>query len=79
MIPADLGRGVVVAPGARPAGWEGAPRIRVDGESAAEPLHDAWSQRRPVVVELAVDAGELKRPDTDARPPHELGPGFTFG
>ena len=46
-----LGRGVVVAPGAEaPAGWEDASRIRVDDDSAAGPLHEAWSQRRPVVV-----------------------------
>ncbi|HVL05688.1 MAG TPA: UvrD-helicase domain-containing protein [Acidimicrobiales bacterium] len=74
-----LGRGVVVAPGAEPpAGWEGAPVIRVDDEGAAAPLHEAWSQRRPVVVELGVDAGELKRPETDHRPPYVLGPGFEF-
>ena len=74
-----LGRSVVVAPGAEaPAGWEDAPRIRVEDDSAAGPLHEAWSQRRPVVVELAIDAGELKRPETDARPPYELGPGFEF-
>ena len=75
----ELGRGVVVAPGAEPpAGWEGAPRIRVDDESAAGPLHEAWTQRRPVVVELAVDAGALQRPETDARPPYVLDPGFKF-
>ena len=73
----DLGRGVVVVPGAEPpAGWEGAPRIRVDDETAAGALHEAWSQRRPVVVELGIDAGELKQPETDARPPYVLGPGF---
>ena len=79
MIPAVLGRGVVVPPGADvPAGWESAPRIPVDGEEAIDRLHRAWSERRPVVVELAVDAGDLKRPETEARPPYELGPGFEF-
>ena len=75
----ELGRGVVVNAGAEPpAGWEGVDRIRVDDASAADPLHEAWSQRRPVVVELGIDAGELKRPETDTRPPYELGPGFGF-
>ncbi|MDP1805373.1 MAG: hypothetical protein Q8K72_09420, partial [Acidimicrobiales bacterium] len=75
----ELGRGVVVAPGAdAPVAWADAPRIRVDDESATAPLHEAWSQRRPVVVELAIDAGELKRPETEARPPYAIGPGFEF-
>ena len=79
MIPTALGRGVVVLPGAEaPAGWEGAPRIRVEGEEAVEPLHRTWSERRPVVIELAVDAADLKRPESGARPPYELGPGFEF-
>ena len=79
MIPSALGRGAVVRPGApAPAGWEDAPRVRVDGEDAIEPLHRAWAARRPVVVELGVDAGELKHPETDRRPPYELGPGFEF-
>jgi DNA helicase-2/ATP-dependent DNA helicase PcrA len=74
-----LGRGVVVAPGAEPpAAWAGAARIQVEDESAAVALHEAWSQRRPVVVELGIDAGELKQPETDARPPYSLGPGFEF-
>jgi DNA helicase-2/ATP-dependent DNA helicase PcrA len=79
MIPAALGRGLVVRPGVEPpAGWADAPRIRVDDETAAGPLHEAWSQRRPVVVELAIDAGDLKASETDSRPPYELGPGFEF-
>jgi DNA helicase-2/ATP-dependent DNA helicase PcrA len=81
MTPPALGRGVVVAPGAAaPAGWEAAPRIRVDGEDlqVADVLHRAWAHREPVVVELAVDAGDLKRPETCSRPPYEVGPGFDF-
>ncbi|HEX2119033.1 MAG TPA: ATP-dependent DNA helicase UvrD2 [Acidimicrobiales bacterium] len=80
MAPAALGRGLVLLPGgAVPAGWEDVPRLRVEGEDAAGPLHEAWSRRRPVVVELAVDPAELKQPQTDSRPPYELGPGFEFG
>ena len=79
MIPAVLGRGVVVLPGMEaPAGWERAPRVLVEDEGASPALHRAWSQRQPVVVELAVDAGDLKRPETDSRPPYQLGPGFEF-
>ena len=79
MTPAALGRGLVVLPGAEvPAGWEEVPRVWVDDERAAGPLHEAWSQRRPVVVELGIDAGELKAPETTSRPPYELGPGFDF-
>ncbi len=79
MIPPALGRGLVVMPGAElPAGWADVDRIRVDDEAAAAPLHAAWAQRRPVVVELGIDAGELKVPETDSRPPYQLGPGFEF-
>ena len=79
MIPPALGRGLVVlAGGETPAGWQGVPRLRVDDEAASGPLHEAWSQRRPVVVELGVDAGDLKVPETESRPPYEVGPGFTF-
>ena len=75
--PDALGRGLVVTPGAaRPPGWEDAALVVVDGEGAADPLHAAWSSRTPVVVELAVDAGELKRPEVETRPPYEVGPGF---
>ena len=80
MIPAALGRGLVILQGGEtPAGWEGVPRIRVDGERAAAPLHEAWSQRRPVVVELGIDAGDLKAPETERRPPYEVGSAFEFG
>jgi len=78
--PAALGRGLVVGPGGRvPVEWEGVDRVRVDDESAAGALHHAWSQRVPVVVELDMDAAELKAPQTDSRPPYEVGPGFEFG
>ena len=58
MIPPALGRGLVVSPGAAPPpGWGDVARIRVDDETAAAPLHEAWSQRRAVIVELGIDAG----------------------
>jgi len=75
--PAALGRGLVVAPGAPvPPEWEGVARVRVDGVEAAAELHRAWAGRSPVVVELGIDARELKAPETETRPPYELGPGF---
>ncbi len=77
--PSALGRGIVIAPGAEaPSGWAGTERLRVDDVRAASALHDAWSGRRSVVVELGIDAGELKAPETDARAPYQLGPGFEF-
>ncbi|MGI8809967.1 MAG: ATP-dependent helicase [Acidimicrobiales bacterium] len=79
MIPPALGRGLVITPGAdAPAGWDDVPRVQVDDESACGPLHEAWSWRRPVVVELGIDAADLKAPEHDVRPPYELGPGFEF-
>src|SRR5439155_24730048 len=78
--PAALGRGLVVAPGAAvPPEWEGVARLRVDGVEAAAELHGAWAGRNPVVVELGIDAGELKAAETETRPPYELGPGFELG
>ena len=60
--PPELGRGVVVLPGvAPPEPWKGCPRLVVapetltDPAAALEALHRAWFDRRPVVVELAVD------------------------
>ncbi len=77
--PDTLGRGLVVSPGgARPEGWDGIPVVRADGGGAVDELHRAWAARAPVVVELAVDAGELRRPEVETRPPYEVGPGFEF-
>jgi len=75
-----LGRGLVIAPGAEaPPGWDGVPRVRVDDETASGTLHEAWSRRRPVVVELGIEAGELKVPEREVRAPYEVGAGFEFG
>ncbi len=83
--PTGLGRGVVVVPGMpAPAPWSDAPRVVVGPAALADPapivdtLHRAWLERRPVVVELAVDADDLRRPEVEDRPPHALGAGFGF-
>ncbi len=79
--PEALGRGLVVGPGgAVPDGWEGVVRVVVDDAVMAEPaagvatLHEAWSRRRRVVVELAVEADVLRQPESERRPPYALGP-----
>ncbi len=67
-----------------PAAWAGAPRIVVGPDALTAPvpvvgaLHDAWTGRRPVVVELGVDPDELRAPERCAGPVHALAPGFTF-
>ncbi len=86
--PVELGRSVVVAPGAAPPEpWRAAPRITVDDALLGDPaalggavdgLHRAWAARRPQVIELAVADGELARPEARADPPWELGADFTF-
>jgi DNA helicase-2/ATP-dependent DNA helicase PcrA len=77
-----FGRGLVVGPsGEVPAGWDTVERVTVDDASLAEPeavtglLHAAWSQRRRLVVELAVPAEDLRAPESERRPPYEVGPG----
>ena len=83
--PDALGRGLVVAPGGEvPPGWAEVERVRVDAAALADPgpvlalLHPAWAGRRRVLVELAVDAGELRQPESERRPAYELGPSFEF-
>jgi len=83
--PEALGRSVVVGPGAVPPGaWADAPRIVVDADALVSPagvvgvLHGAWAERRPVVVELAVDPDDLRAPERYVGPVHALEPGFTF-
>ncbi len=80
-----LGRGVVVCTGqAAPAGWGDAERIRVGDEELADPadaaqrLHHAWLERRPVVVELSCDPSELRAPERFDGPVHALDAGFQF-
>ncbi|MGZ4754301.1 MAG: ATP-dependent helicase [Acidimicrobiia bacterium] len=81
--PAELGRGVVVARGdAIPGAWAGADVVTVDEAVLADPgpvviaLHDAWVHRRPVVVELAVDAERFRTPESIGDEPWQLGARF---
>ncbi len=83
--PLELGRGVVVLPGQAPLEpWQGCPRLLVDDDALADPadsvaaFQSAWFDRRPVVVELAVDPGDLRTTEVCRRPVHELSPGFEF-
>ena len=83
--PAALGRGIVVLPGQHlPAGWDDKPRLRLDDDALRNPdetlqqLRRWWTERVPTVVELAIDHGELKKPETDPRTPRELGVSFNF-
>ena len=83
--PDVLGRGLVVLPGADvPPPFATASRVRVDDdvlaapEAAAAALHQAWTDRRRVVVELAVAAEELRAPEQETAAPYRLDPGFTF-
>jgi DNA helicase-2/ATP-dependent DNA helicase PcrA len=57
-------------------------RVRVDAATLDAPaavvdaLHRAWSAREPVVIELAVDPAELRRPARCDLPPYALAPDF---
>ena len=75
----------MVRPGGQaPEGWADAPRIVVGPGALDAPvpvvevLHAAWSQRRPVVIELGVDPDELRAPERYVGPVHALTPRFTF-
>jgi len=81
--PASLGRGVVVRPGAPvPAPWADYPRIPVGATELALPgpvidqLHQAWTARRAVVVELGVDDAALREPERWSGEPYHLDPTF---
>ena len=86
--PDELGRGVVVLPGgAAAAPFAEAPRLTIDEAVLASPqvsaamaavLHEAWAERRRVVIELAVPLETLRAPEVERRPPYELDPGFMF-
>ncbi|MDA8392362.1 MAG: ATP-dependent DNA helicase UvrD2 [Actinomycetota bacterium] len=83
--PAALGRGAVVGPAAAvPSPMERLERLVVDRRTLADPTqavrsaHLAWLERRPMVVELAVDPRELRQPEVCDRPPYELDPSFCF-
>ena len=73
---------VVLAEGPIPAAWAGAPVVRIDETTLAEPelavtdLHRAWSERYPVVVELAVDPARFRAPQSWPVEPWTVGPRF---
>jgi DNA helicase-2/ATP-dependent DNA helicase PcrA len=77
-----------VLPGAAvPEPFTDVPRLTIDESVLAAPavtaamaavLHEAWDERRRVVVELGVPLEELRAPEMERRPPYELDPGFTF-
>jgi len=81
----EFGRGVVVNAGQPPpAAWSAAPVVTVDEAVLADPagavisLHEAWSNRRPVVVALAVDSARFRKPVSLATEPWRLDAGFEF-
>lgn len=81
--PPELGRAVIVGAAATaPAPWKDAERIVLDDAALGAPdavitaLHEAWSTRTPVVIELAVDPGAFRRPEGVAGVPWMLGPGY---
>jgi DNA helicase-2/ATP-dependent DNA helicase PcrA len=86
--PDELGRGLVVLPGAAvEAPFSEAARLTVDEAVLASPqvmeamaavVHEAWGERRRIVIELAVPLETLRAPEAERRPPYELDPGFTF-
>ena len=83
--PLELGRGVVVLPGAAPPEpWRERPRILVDHEALSDPggavalLHRAWFERQAVVVELSLDASALRGPEEYHQPVYDLSPHFEF-
>ncbi len=81
--PPELGRGVIVGPGApAPAAWASADRVVVDAAALTTPadvvgrLNQAWSTRTPVVIELAVAAARFRAPVSYTEPPWQLTAGF---
>ncbi|MFZ6005367.1 MAG: ATP-dependent helicase [Actinomycetota bacterium] len=79
--PLELGRAVIVGAGeGPPAQWAGVPRLVIDESVLATPadavsrLHEAWSRREPVVIELAVDPAQFRSPASFADEPWRLGP-----
>ena len=81
--PAALGRGVVINEGgAIPAPWITAPVVTIDEAAIRSPaplvgrLHQAWSEREPVVVALAVDPARFRAPQDVADAPWRLAPDF---
>ncbi|HXH56315.1 ATP-dependent helicase, partial [Iamia sp.] len=78
--PGPLGRSVVVEAGQDPPpAWADAPRVTLDEAALAAPadvvasLHEAWADRRPTVIELAVDPARFRTPESVGGTPWEVG------
>jgi DNA helicase-2/ATP-dependent DNA helicase PcrA len=73
---------VVLAGADPPSPWVGVPRVTIDGATlddpaeAVESLHRSWSDRWPVVIDLGVDAADLRRPVDHRVEPWRVDPGF---
>ncbi|HSK07708.1 MAG TPA: ATP-dependent helicase, partial [Acidimicrobiia bacterium] len=86
--PAQLGRSVVVSPGAPPPpAWADADRIRIDQgllsdterlATTVDEVQRRYVQRTPTVFELDISPEALAEPETSDSPPYELGGRFTF-
>ena len=81
--PCQLGRAVIVGRDAPPpAAWAAADRVVIDDQALADPgqavgqLHEAWSRRTPVVIELGVDAARFRAPASYLDAPWELSAAF---
>ena len=81
--PRALGRSVVLLlEDPVPAPWAGMPEITVTRADLAQRtgtvdrLHREWARRRPLIIRLLVDAGDLRRPATWTQPLWQLGPRF---
>jgi len=80
--PAALGRGVIISSGsAVPDPWRDAPVVTIDDTVLDDPavvvgqLHEAWAERRPVVIELGLDPVAFREPQSVAVEPWRLAPG----
>ncbi len=83
--PALLGRSAMVTPGQpAPAALAAAERIVIDAAVITSPsavtdlLHERWVTRTPVVIELAVDPDELRRPERSTAPVYDHAATFLF-
>jgi len=81
--PAALGRAVIVGSGSSaPEAWASAGRVVVDEAALAAPaaavaaLHQAWSTRTPIVIELAIDPAVFRAPESFIAPPWHLTAAF---
>ncbi|HTD49268.1 MAG TPA: hypothetical protein VK771_01630, partial [Acidimicrobiia bacterium] len=80
-----FGRGVIVESGApAPAGWADAPRVVIDDTAlrglreTVERLHELWSTRTPVTIDLRVPREVLTEAERDDRRAYECTPAFDF-